>query len=64
MAHTNLVLSPLLPIVGDVVLLLGVLGEVMSDVVARGSWIILHNSGIEGHRLLGCPYLSHSAQGG
>jgi hypothetical protein len=31
MAHVNLVHSPLLPIVGDAVVVLGVLGEVMSE---------------------------------
>jgi hypothetical protein len=64
MAHVNLVRSPLLPVVGDVVVVLGVLGEAMSDVVARGSWIKLRNSGREGHLFVGCPSLSHSAQGG
>jgi hypothetical protein len=34
---TNLVRNPLLPVVGDVLVVLDVLGEVMSDVVARGS---------------------------
>jgi hypothetical protein len=46
------------------VVVLGVLGEAMSDVVARGSWIKLRNSGREGHLFVGCPSLSHSAQGG
>jgi hypothetical protein len=64
MEHANLVRIPLLPVVGDVVVVLGVLGEVMSDVVTRGSWIILCNSGREGHLFVGCPSFSHSAQGG
>jgi hypothetical protein len=63
MAHVNLVRNPLLPVVGDVVVVLGVLGEATSGVVARGSWIKLRNSGREGHRLVGCPSFSHSAQG-
>jgi hypothetical protein len=64
MAHVNLVRRPLLPIVGDAVEVMGVLGEVMSGVVARGSWIRLRNSWREGHLFVGCPSLSHSAQGG
>jgi hypothetical protein len=57
--HTaNLVHIPLLPVVGDVVVVLGVLGEATSDVVSRGSWIRLRNSGREGHLLVGCPSLS------
>jgi hypothetical protein len=64
MAQANLVHNPLLPVVGDVVVVLGVLGEATSDVVARGSWIRLRNSGREGHLLVGCPSLSQSAQGG
>jgi hypothetical protein len=58
MAHVNLVHKPLLPIVGDVVVVLGVLGEATSDVVTRGSWIQLCNSGREGHLFVGCPSLS------
>jgi hypothetical protein len=34
MAHVNLVRNPLLPIVGDVVVVLGVMDEVMSNVVS------------------------------
>jgi hypothetical protein len=64
MAYMNLVHSPLLPAVGDVLVVLGVLDEALSDVLARGSWIRLRNSGREGHLLVGCPSLSHSAQGG
>jgi hypothetical protein len=64
MEHTNLVRIPLLPIVGDVVVVLGVFGEETSDVVAQGSWIKLCNSGREGHILVGCPSLLYSAQGG
>jgi hypothetical protein len=64
MAHANLVHNPLLSIVGDVVVVLGVLGEVTSDGVARGSWIKLRNLGREGHLFVGCPSLSYTAQGG
>jgi hypothetical protein len=64
MAHTNLVHSPLLLFVGDVVVVLDVLGGAISDGVSRGSWIILCNSGREGHQLVGCPSLSQSVQGG
>jgi hypothetical protein len=45
MAHVNLVCIPLLPVVGDVVEVLGVLDEATSGVVARGSWIKLHSWG-------------------
>jgi hypothetical protein len=34
MAHANLVHSPLLSVLGDVVVVLGVLSEAMTDVVA------------------------------
>ena len=64
MAQANLVCNPLLPVVGDTVVVLDVLDEMTSDVVARGSWIRLHNSGRVGHLLVGCPSLSHNAQGG
>jgi hypothetical protein len=64
MAHVNWFRNPLLPVVGDVVVVLGVLGEAMSDVVARGSWIKLCNLGREGHLFVGCPSLSQSVQGG
>jgi hypothetical protein len=64
MAQANLVHNPLLHVVEDTVVVLDVLGEVASDVISRGSWIRLHNSGREGHLLVGCPYLSHSAQEG
>jgi hypothetical protein len=37
MAQENLVHNPLLPVVEDVVVVLDVLGEAVSDVVARGS---------------------------
>ena len=63
MAHANLVRNPLFPIVNDIVVVLGVLDEAMGNVVARGSWIRLHISGREGHRLVGCPSFSQSAQG-
>jgi hypothetical protein len=64
MAHANLVHNPLFLVVGDVLEVLGVLGEAMSGVVARGSWIKLCNSGREGNLFVGCPSLLHSAQGG
>jgi hypothetical protein len=64
MAHANLVCIHLFHVVGEVVVVLGVLGEAMSDVVSLGSWIIFHNSEREGHILVGSPSLSHSAQGG
>jgi hypothetical protein len=64
MAQANLVRNPLLPVVEDVVVVLDMLGEAVSNVVARGSWIRLRNSGRVGHLLVGCPSLSHSAQGG
>ena len=60
----NLVRIHLMPIGEDVVVVLDVLGEVTSNVVARGSWIRLRNSGREGHLLVGCPSLSQSVQGG
>jgi hypothetical protein len=63
MAHVNLVCSPLLPVGGDVMVVLGVLDEGTSDVVAQGSWIRLHKSRREGHLLVVCPSLSHSAKG-
>jgi hypothetical protein len=64
MAQENLVHSPLFPVVGDAVVLLGVLGEAMSSLVSRGSWIKLHKLGREGNQLVGCPSFSHSAQRG
>jgi hypothetical protein len=64
MSHANLVHNPLLPVVGHLVEVLGVLDEVMSGVVAQGSCIKLRSSGREGHLLVGCPSFSHSAQGG
>jgi hypothetical protein len=64
MAHANLVCNPLLPVVGEVVVVLGGLGEAARDVVAQGSWIRLCNLGREGHLLVGCPSLLHSARGG
>jgi hypothetical protein len=63
MAQVNLVHNPVLHLFGDMVVVLGALGEATNDVVTRGSWIKLHNLGREGHRLVGCPYLSHSVQG-
>jgi hypothetical protein len=64
MAQENLVCSPLLPVVEGVVVVLYVLGEAERDVVTYGSWIELCNSRSVGHLLVGCPSLSHSAQGG
>jgi hypothetical protein len=64
MVQANLVRSPLLPVVEDVVVVLYVLGEMVSDVVSQGSWIRLRNLGRVGHILVGCPSLSHSVQGG
>jgi hypothetical protein len=64
MAHMNLVHNPLLPAVGDAVVVLGVLDEALSDVFSRGSWIRLRNSGRDGHLLVGCLSHSHNAQGG
>jgi hypothetical protein len=64
MAHENLVHIPLVPIVWDAVVVLDVLVEVMNEVVARGSWIKLCNSGKEGHIFVGCSSLSHNVQGG
>jgi len=49
MAHENLVHNLVLPIVGDMVVVLGALGVVTSSVVAQGSQIKLRNSGREGH---------------
>jgi hypothetical protein len=63
MSHANLVHNPLLPVVGDAVVVLGVLGEVTSDVVTRGSWIKLCNLAREGYLFVGCPSLSKSLQG-
>jgi hypothetical protein len=64
MVHENLVRNPLLLVVGDMVVVVCVLGEATSDVVAQGSWIKLCNSRREGHLFVGCPSLSQSAQGG
>jgi hypothetical protein len=61
MAHSNLVRSPLVSVVGDVVVVIGALGRMTSGVVAQGSQIKLCNSGIDGHLLVGCLYFSHSA---
>jgi hypothetical protein len=64
MAQANLVRNPLLLAVDDSEVAVGVLGGMVSSVVARGSWIRLRNSGRVGNLLVGCPSLSHSAQGG
>jgi hypothetical protein len=60
----NLVHIPLLPVVDDIVVVLGVLDEAMGDVVAWGCWIRLCSSGREGYRLVGCPSFLQSEQGG
>jgi hypothetical protein len=64
MTHANLFLNPLLPVVGEATVVLGMLSEATRDVVARGSWIILCNLGREGNLLVGCPSLSKNVQGG
>jgi hypothetical protein len=64
MAQANLVRNPLLHVFEGSVVGVDVLGGVASNGVSLGSWIRLHNSGRVGHLLVGCPYLSHSAQGG
>jgi hypothetical protein len=61
MAHANLVCSPLLLVFFEIA---AILEEATSYGGARGSWMRLHNSGRDGHLLLGCPSLSHSVQGG
>jgi len=64
MEQVNLVHNPLLCVVEDFIVVVDVLGGVASNMVALGSWIRLCNSGRVGHMLVGCPSLSHSAQGG
>ena len=64
MAQANLVHNPLLLEMEDSLVVVDVLGGVVSNVVSLGSWIRLPNSGRVGHRLVGCPSLSHNAQGG
>jgi hypothetical protein len=64
MEHTNLVHISLLPIVGDAMVVLGVLDEETRKVVSQGSWIKLCNSEREGHLFVGFPSLSQSAQEG
>jgi hypothetical protein len=64
MAQEKLVCNPFLHVVEDSVVAVDVLGGVVSNGVALGSWIRLCNSGRVGHLLVGCPSLSHSAQGG
>jgi hypothetical protein len=64
MAQANLVRNPLLPALEESTVEVDVLGEVVRNVVSRGSWIRLRKSGRVGHRLVGCPSVSHSAQGG
>jgi hypothetical protein len=53
MPHANLVRSPFIPRVWDVVVVLGVLGEATTDVVAQWSWMKLCSSGREGHLFVG-----------
>jgi hypothetical protein len=57
MEQANLVCIHLLPVVGDIVVVLKVLGEATSNVISQGSWIKLRNLGREGHLLVGCPSL-------
>jgi hypothetical protein len=64
MAQAKLVCNPFLCAVEDSVVAAEVLGGVVSNGVAQGSCMRLCNSGRVGHLLLGCPSLSHSAQGG
>jgi hypothetical protein len=64
MAQENFIHNPLLCVVEDSIVAVDVLGGVVSNVVTLGSWIRLCNSGSIGHMLVGCPSLSHSAQGG
>jgi hypothetical protein len=62
MEQANLVCNPLLRVVEDFVVAVDVLGGVVSNVVALGSWIRLCNLGRVGHILVGCPSFSHSAR--
>jgi hypothetical protein len=64
MAQAKLVHNPFLCVVEDSIVAVDVLGGVASNGVSLGSWIRLCNSGRVGHLLVGCPSLSHSAQGG
>jgi hypothetical protein len=64
MEQANLVHNPLLCVVEDSLVVVDVLGRVVRNVVSLGRQIILHNLGRVGHLLVGCPSLSHSAQGG
>jgi hypothetical protein len=64
MTHTNLVRNPLLCVVEDSIVEVDVLGGVVRNGVSLGSWRRLCNSRRVGHMLVGCPSLSHSAQGG
>jgi hypothetical protein len=61
MVHVNLVCSPLLLVFYEIT---AILEEATSGGGAQGSWMRLHNSRRDGHLLVGCPYFSHSAQGG
>jgi hypothetical protein len=61
MAQVNLVHNPLLSAVEDFVVAMDVLGGVVRNVVSLGICIKLHNLRRVGHRLVGCPSLSHSA---
>ena len=64
MAQAKFFHNPFLHVVEDSLVAVDVLGGVSRNGVALGSWIILCNSGRVGHMLVGCPSLSHSAQGG
>jgi hypothetical protein len=61
MAQEKLVRDPFLHLVEVSVVVVDVLGGVVSNGGALGSWIRFCNSGGVGHLLVGCPSLSHSA---
>ena len=61
MAQANLVRGPLLLGLGEVAV---VLARVASGDGVGLSGMRFRNSGIDGHLWVGCPYFSHSAQGG
>jgi hypothetical protein len=64
MAQANLVHNPLFLVVEKSGVAVDVLGGVVINVVSLGSWIRVRNLGRLGNLLVGCPSLSHSAQGG
>jgi hypothetical protein len=61
MVQANLVRSPLLLGLGEVAV---VLARVVSGDGVGLSGMRFRNSGTDGHLWVGCPYFSHSAQGG